>query len=70
LCVTHQSQHSLGEWRSREYVWRFGDIVSGSPVPDSIKGIVERAVAIADQSVESEWRAIQKDSGSLASDDN
>jgi hypothetical protein len=70
LCVTHQSQHSLGEWRSREYVWRFGDIVSGSPVPDSIKGIVERAVAIADQTVESEWRAIQEDSGSLAFDDN
>jgi hypothetical protein len=42
--------------------------VSSSPVPDSIKGIVERAVAIADQSVESEWRAIQADSGSLAED--
>ena len=70
LCVTRQSQHSLGEWRSREYVWRFGAIVSDSPVPDSIKGIVERAVAIADQSVESEWRAIQADSGSLSFDDN
>jgi hypothetical protein len=70
LCVTRQTLHSLGQWRSREYVWRFGDIVSSSPVPDSIKGIVERAVAIADQSVESEWRAIQEDSGSLASDDN
>jgi hypothetical protein len=39
-------------------------------VPDSIKGIVESAVAIADQTVESEWRAIQADSASLAFDDN
>ena len=70
LCMTRQTQHSLGQWRSREYVWRFGDIVSSSPVPDSIKGIVESAVAIADQTVESEWRAIQEDSGSLAFDDN
>jgi hypothetical protein len=70
LCMTRQTQHSLGQWRSREYVWRFGDIVSSSPVPDSIKGIVESAVAIADQTVESEWRAIQADSASLAFDDN
>lgn len=70
LCVTRQTPHSLGQWRSREYVWRLGDIVSSSSVPDSIKGIVERAVAIADQSVESEWRAIQADSGSLAEDCN
>lgn len=72
LCVTRQTQLSVGQWRSlsREYVWAFREIKSSSRVPTSIYNIVASAVAFADQTVESEWRAIQADSGLLASDDN